>query len=455
MRKSTTDGLAFRVFSDIPKETRVHLIWQNAGIKEYTQSPPDRVPDVGVFIFLDPVSCLKAIRAWRSSLETALRPAVVGLLEDRARDSHELRTLSDVFVDMYSIPWEGFSFLIERVKERLEELAVDWVIADASERLVAFMHSRGINEILSVKDLRSSKGYAWPLARAFLCSSEGEHEHNVLESLVNKGLLTKSPHKSLTACPRCEDARLNIRSFCQGCGSDNIETVSVIHHFSCGGVFPENQLGDDPRCAKCGRKIIHIGVDYEKPALLQRCVSCDQLSDHFPYEMVCLSCEQRFRPSDAIKVELPIYSLRVQSHSSLSQIIKKSSDPLLLECRSFDALVAAEEQLHARHGRGFCVLSITVNGINDSTHERVVLGILQKETRSSDIICKEASGKYMLLLRETREGDCTTMIERIRRKSAGAELDYEIIKAMNGHSKREVDPQDPSAVWTSSNMPPR
>ena len=78
-------------------------------------------------------------------------------------------------------------------------------------------------------------------------------------------------------CPKCNHSHLLYTECCPKCGSSNLKIQNIIHHFSCANVSPESSynVGGMLICPKCHKKLRHIGVDYDRPAVVYTCNDCE------------------------------------------------------------------------------------------------------------------------------------------------------------------------------------
>ena len=113
-----------------------------------------------------------------------------------------------------------------------------------------------------------------------------------LEELAASGLLRRRFFERLFVCGQCGSSRMMAREVCVKCRSSHIETLPLLHHYSCGfqGAQPLFQKGDGYHCPKCAKPLRHYGVDYDKPGTAFECQSChDAMSEPDVY-FVCADC---------------------------------------------------------------------------------------------------------------------------------------------------------------------
>lgn len=108
----------------------------------------------------------------------------------------------------------------------------------------------------------------------------------------NKYIETNAFIAKIHLCPKCYHSHLLFTEVCPQCGSSNIETSSVIHHFPCANVAPEGEYKDGEllRCPKCKKLLRHIGVDYDRPSEIYTCNSCHMSFMQPKMKVLCTKC---------------------------------------------------------------------------------------------------------------------------------------------------------------------
>ena len=143
---------------------------------------------------------------------------------------------------------------------------------------------------------KSSLGYINPVF---------EHYHSMglfhlyemfsfLDTLLEYGVIKiHKYHIKEHLCPKCNHSHLLYTECCPKCGSSNLKIQNIIHHFSCANVSPEStyNVGGVLVCPKCHKQLRHIGVDYDRPAVVYACNDCENSFTTPITKATCTYCE--------------------------------------------------------------------------------------------------------------------------------------------------------------------
>ena len=119
-----------------------------------------------------------------------------------------------------------------------------------------------------------------------------DNPRSVLEEMSEAGLMRRRFAERLYLCGRCNSSRVHVREVCVSCKSSYLHEHQLIHHYRCAFQAPQQQFetANGYTCPKCGKRLRHYGVDYDKPGVIVTCGSC---GDHFAEPQVgftCLDC---------------------------------------------------------------------------------------------------------------------------------------------------------------------
>jgi CheY-like chemotaxis protein len=114
----------------------------------------------------------------------------------------------------------------------------------------------------------------------------------VTERLTSRGLLRRTFVDRFHSCGSCHAHRLNVREECLYCRSPQLSEVSLIHHFSCAALKPEDAFrsGKNLICPKCRQHLRHYGSDYDKPGTTLQCGSCGASNSQPLVGFSCQDC---------------------------------------------------------------------------------------------------------------------------------------------------------------------
>ncbi len=134
-----------------------------------------------------------------------------------------------------------------------------------------------------------------------------------LEWLASLDYLAKRFHNRLTRCPKCRSHHLNVREVCPSCGSANLKSEPLLHHFRCGYVAPVSEFPVDPRggriCPKCEGRLRDLGTDHDMPGDLFRCLACGASTPSPDVAGVCLACSESSLASDFYQEDIYVYAI--------------------------------------------------------------------------------------------------------------------------------------------------
>jgi hypothetical protein len=115
-------------------------------------------------------------------------------------------------------------------------------------------------------------------------SFDDNEEPQVLDALdwaEKEGLVWPDFQERIYVCSSCSGGFLSFREVCPHCKSSNIDGEDLVHHFPCAYIGPVSdfQMEDSSvlNCPKCNKDLHHIGVDYDKPVVINHCNNCDSI----------------------------------------------------------------------------------------------------------------------------------------------------------------------------------
>ncbi len=211
------------------------------------------------------------------------------------------------------------------LEEKISRLEPEWVatqnwlstlpnIADGLQdtslrfKILRFFASRNLT-IEPLKTIHNKRGYIFAPLRAFT-NNEDLSIDNALEFLENQQLLTASFIEKTHACGNCESVFLNFKETCPDCRSSNIIKEELLHHFHCGHIdnFDAYKRSNQLVCPKCDRDLKHLGVDYDKPSTVHKCITCS-LSFQEPHvEAQCFACGRNSDIQDLLLKNVQAFS---------------------------------------------------------------------------------------------------------------------------------------------------
>ncbi len=164
------------------------------------------------------------------------------------------------------------------------------------------------SEVSPVITAKSVSGFIYPLLETVTQGNDSSF-FNILDYLETQKLIVGDFISHCHLCCQCHCAFLNFKEICPQCKSEDINSEELIHHFKCAHVAKKSafQHNDSLSCPKCDRELKHIGVDYDKPSVINHCNQC--ASDFQEAEIIteCFNCHSSAAPEDQINREIKAY----------------------------------------------------------------------------------------------------------------------------------------------------
>lgn len=241
----------------------------------------------------------------------------------------------DYIVDAYvsDMSNEKVYEIIDKIKKTKEKYGIKQEIARPTQpnqlfaNILRYQLSRDQRVLGHRLMEKSSLGYINPIF---------EHYHSMSlfhlaemftfkDSMVECGALRKSHHLIKEhLCPKCNHSHLLYTECCPNCGSSNLKIQNIIHHFSCANVAPESayNVGGMLICPKCHKKLRHIGVDYDRPAVIYSCNDCENSFTTPLTKATCCYCQSTYPvsalvPRDVVDYEITEEGIRMLTKTGL------------------------------------------------------------------------------------------------------------------------------------------
>ncbi len=162
------------------------------------------------------------------------------------------------------------------------------------KKALDLMYTRQTKAIDPILDPYSIIGYAYPTVSM---SFEPHEETEVLAALdwaEANGYIWPDFVEKIYLCNQCSAGLLLFREVCPHCSSSNTYGEDLVHHFPCAYIGPISDFQkadtDALSCPKCNKNLHHVGVDYDKPAVLNHCNECDSRFQDIFVKAKCMHC---------------------------------------------------------------------------------------------------------------------------------------------------------------------
>lgn len=161
---------------------------------------------------------------------------------------------------------------------------------------------------------RQIRGMRYPLTPEAICYPGFFSAGRIIplaEGLVSRGFLKRTFFDRLHECGTCRSRRLSVREECPSCRSADLRETSLVHHFHCAAVLPEQEFkqGFALVCPKCRRQLRNYGKDYDRPGQAYVCNACENTSSELEVGFICLDCNARMDGEAAERIDLYSYSI--------------------------------------------------------------------------------------------------------------------------------------------------
>ncbi|MBN2492223.1 MAG: response regulator [Planctomycetes bacterium] len=294
----------------------------------------------------------------------------------------------------------------------------------------------GPGSLLPVYDRRVPCGFAYPATTA--ASAEEALKHDPLadlDFLHARGYLERTFHDVVLVCPFCSHHDIHLREVCPACGSADLSSVEMIHHFRCAHTGPAADFrgAGGLECPKCRTPLRHVGLDHEKPPDTVACGSCGRAFQEPDVAARCRSCSHPFAPEEADRRRIYGYIVTAAGRfaAEAGAFLEPPAGSVLTEnevevyrAEFFRELVHHEVTRSATLGQSTAVLRIGVRGLEKlvAAHGqnagrralRDVVDTIRASVREVDRIGRLRAADFVVLL----PGADTRTAVRIARKVA-------------------------------------
>lgn len=250
-----------------------------------------------------------------------------------------------------------------------------------NEKIVQYIHSRGIFEYTPFPFREAKLGYIYPMLTSNLDFKKESQALDVLDAAEKEGYLTSSFMDSFYCCNNCKSNYLLIRESCPKCGSTSLSAEEQVHHFACGYVGPISDFykknsktllnqSNSLECPKCNKILQHIGVDYDKPSTMFNCSSCKNRFQNPVVLAKCTDCQTNTPVENLVKTEIKSYELthlgREAAMGKVSIEIQETDELAELMDRAlFSRAIEREIERMKSYNVQSAVLSLRFNNIQD------------------------------------------------------------------------------------------
>lgn len=178
---------------------------------------------------------------------------------------------------------------------QLESSVIKSFEARLFKKILNFMHTRELNTFKPYVDTSSTTGYIFPTVSVHFDSFESSKALDIMEWADKENLIWPDFYDRIYLCNNCKNGQLSFREVCPSCDSSNITSQDLVHHFPCGYIGAisdfKNKIDSVLTCPKCSKSLRHIGVDYDKPSIINHCLGCNEVFQDYLVKAKCISCK--------------------------------------------------------------------------------------------------------------------------------------------------------------------
>ncbi|MEM2487981.1 MAG: hypothetical protein QXR44_05255, partial [Thermoproteota archaeon] len=167
--------------------------------------------------------------------------------------------------------------------------------------------------------LSQSGDFTYPEAEKIMGSSS-RTIRGILEALSEEGILLKELSNTFIICPYCSDNRLIVEFICPHCDSTKLKIGATIEHLECGYLGFEEDV-KNMICPKCSKRMRALGIDYRKPGIMYKCLSCKEFTGEPKKKYTCLKEKHVFYEDEYVSKELYSYELNPQKKDLIGKWI--------------------------------------------------------------------------------------------------------------------------------------
>ncbi len=285
--------------------------------------------------------------------------------------TERVESISDLFDEVFNSLYP--SMVVSKIKQINNYLnECDFSLSQIdNERAITMMLSQYLYsrkaDLLPKLSRLSNVGYAYPLLVNLMSFNEGIRMLDFLDQLFKQGYLDAKTKEKVHACESCHSGYLNYRECCPSCGSADLKTSDLIHHFVCAHVAPEDDFKKEDKleCPKCDKTLRHIGIDYDKPSAMYSCNSCKHDFQTPHVKALCVDCSTDNSLSQLISREVKEYKL-----TSKGELLAKKGFESLDEEKQEVKSNAVSSNIYELFKRQEI---FRAEGSNDSVHEAIFM----------------------------------------------------------------------------------
>ncbi len=276
--------------------------------------------------------------------------------------------------------------------------------------------------------------YSYPFISRQLTDIEQKKALDVFKMGYSRGYIAGNVIDKIHLCSACTSAHYNIRETCRECGSIDLSTEDLIHHFPCAYVGPASDFQregtDQLQCPKCDKVLRHIGNDYDKPAHVYNCNACNADFQEAGFTTNCMDCGEvqeihHLKEFDINSWKITSKGVQLMLHGLPKTVEKKQDEGIMITgIYSYDIfrhLVRQEQARVQRNGTQSYlgrvdIICADVNKMSEdgaNTLQKELSKVLKSYINEHDMVSYRSAIEYFFLLADTTPAHAETLISVI------------------------------------------
>lgn len=262
------------------------------------------------------------IKKFRShaGMEFYLKPLF--LINNKVTEDPYIKELADgIIISFDQIP-ETINDInqINMKISRLESSPSSSFEIQVFKKALNYMFTREINTLKPITDINSTIGYCYPVLSVNFDAFEEAKVIEILEWAEKEHLIWPDFQDRVYLCSNCKGGHLSFREICPNCDSANMRSEDLVHHFPCGYIGAisdfKNNIDTVLNCPKCSKNLRHIGVDYDKPSVINHCQNCNEVFQDYLVKAKCIQCKTDTDVQFLISKDINLYKLTKKGRNS-------------------------------------------------------------------------------------------------------------------------------------------
>lgn len=185
--------------------------------------------------------------------------------------------------------------------------------AQVFKKVIDYLFTREARTLTPIPDPHSFIGFTYPIVSINFESFEEFMVLDILDWAMKEDYIWPDYYDRIYLCNQCKSSHVSLRETCPSCQSSQLKPEDLVHHFSCGYIGPisdfKNKFDGTLACPKCSKNLRHIGVDYDKPSLINQCLDCNEIFQDYNVKARCLHCKNDVEVQYLLAKDVNIFKL--------------------------------------------------------------------------------------------------------------------------------------------------